>query len=44
MKVTHPMSKVKYILHWLRGAKGSERSDYSSFLILHFGKAVTLHV
>jgi len=21
MKVTHPMSKVKYILHWLRRAK-----------------------
>ena len=33
MKVTHPMSKVKYILHWLRRAKGSERSDHSSFFI-----------
>ena len=36
MKVTHPMSKVKYILHWLRRAKKvlhSERSDHSSFFI-----------
>jgi len=31
----HSTLALLEVLHWLRRAKGSERSDHSSFFILH---------